>query len=492
MSMDGGQEIPTTPERPDEAQVAKVGVDSWVATHAQRTTTGRLQALIDRVPRPAWYALFGALAAFLPLVTSDGYVIRVGSETLMYMLLALGLNITVGYAGLLDLGYTAFFGIGAFGYAMLSSPKFGIELDTLLVIPIVVVGTALIGLVVALPSRRLIGDYLAIVTLFFLQLFIVVVQNGNKISILGFTRGYDVTGGPNGIPDLREWHLGGHKIASLQGYYWVILILVLLTLTVMYLIDQSRTGRAWKSLREDPLAAEMMGMPVNRLKLVAFAFGAGVGGLAGTFFGGLNDAVFSSNFDVPALIIVYAMLILGGAGSLGGVIIGAIVVNVALEVLRTPEKATWIYYVLILATLLIKLRPWRVLAVVLGGTIAFGYAMHWIVPQFWPSADTGQPLIGGLLGSFLDGWMLHPANPQKIGNYMYVVLVCAVIALTFLHGWWRYILMIPTLYLASFVWDNRLVVEPSITRLILVGVMLIVLMNMRPQGLLGTARVEIA
>jgi branched-chain amino acid transport system permease protein len=490
--VDGGRDISPVPERPDEAQVPKVGVDSWVATHAERTTTGRLQALIDRVPRPAWYALFGALAAFLPVLTSDGYVIRVGGETLMYMLLALGLNITVGYAGLLDLGYVAFFGIGAFGYAMLSSPKFGIGMDTLLVIPIVVIATALIGFIVALPSRRLIGDYLAIVTLFFGQLFVVVVQNGNKISFLGFTRGYDITGGPNGIPDVREWHIGGIQIASLQGYYWTILILFLATLFVVYLIDQSRTGRAWKSLREDPLAAEMMGMPVNRLKLVAFAFGAGVGGLAGAFFGGLNDAVFAANFDVPTLIIIYAMLILGGAGSLGGVIVGAIVVNVALEVLRTPEKASWIYYVLIVATLLIKLRPWRVLAVVLGGTIAFGYLVHWIVPQIWPSADAGEPLIGGWLGRFLDGWMLHPSDPRTIGNYMYVVLVCAVIGLTLVHGWWRHILMIPTLYLASFVWDNRLVVEPSITRLILVGVMLIVLMNMRPQGLLGTARVEIA
>jgi ABC-type branched-subunit amino acid transport system permease subunit len=270
------------------------------------------------------------------------------------------------------------------------------------------------------------------------------------------------------------------------------LILFLATLAVVYLIDQSRTGRAWKSLREDPLAAEMMGMPVNRLKLVAFAFGAGIGGLAGAFFGGINDAVFAANFDVPTLIIIYAMLILGGAGSIGGVIVGAIVVNVALEVLRTPEKATWIYYVLIVATLVIKLRPWRVLAVVLGGTIGFGFAFYNIVVHFWPSADAGQPLIGGALGDFLDGWMLHPSDPRAIGNYMYVALVCAVMGLTLLHGWWRHIATIPTLYLASFVWDNRLVVEPSITRLILVGVMLIVLMNMRPQGLLGTARVEIA
>jgi branched-chain amino acid transport system permease protein len=263
--LDGGRDISPVPERPDEAQVPKVGVDSWVATHAERTTTGRVQAIIDRVPRPAWYALFGALAAFLPVLTSDGYVIRVGGETLMYMLLALGLNITVGYAGLLDLGYVAFFGIGAFGYAMLSSPKFGIGMDTLLVIPIVVVATALIGFIVALPSRRLLGDYLAIVTLFFGQLFVVVAQNGNQMSLLGFSRHVDVTGGPNGIVDIDNWNLGGLHIGSLKGYYYCALITFLIVLAMMYLVDTSRTGRAWKSLREDPLAAELMGMPVNRL-----------------------------------------------------------------------------------------------------------------------------------------------------------------------------------------------------------------------------------
>src|SRR5439155_1667963 len=295
------------------------------------------------------------------------------------MLLALGLNIVVGYAGLLDLGYVAFYGFGAYAYAMLSSSKFGLHWDSLLVIPVAVVATAILGFLVALPSRRLIGDYLAIVTLFFGQFFVTVVQNGNRISVLGLTRGYDVTGGPNGIPDVDNYDLGGLRISSVRGYYYTALIIFLLVLFAVYLVDQSRTGRAWKSLREDPLAAELMGMPVNWLKLIAFAFGAAIAGLAGTIFAALNTNVFAANFDVPTLIIIYA----------------------------------------------------------------------------------------------------------------FVALVFVVLGLTMLRGWKLYLALIPTLYLTAFVWDTRLVVEPSVTRLILIGVILIVLMNARSQGLLGTSRVEI-
>ena len=211
------------------------------------------------------------------------------------------------------------------------------------------IATALLGFLVALPSRRLVGDYLAIVTLFFGQFFVTVVNNGNRISVLGFTRGYDVTGGPNGIADIDRSTSSGARSSRSRA--------TSTSRSVFFLVaarapstssNESRTGRAWRSLREDPLAAEMMGMPVNRLKLIAFAFGAGVAGLTGTLFASLNTAVFAADFDVPLLITIYAMLILGGAGSLGGVILGALVVNVSLEVLRTPNHATWIFYVLIL------------------------------------------------------------------------------------------------------------------------------------------------
>ncbi|MEP6812519.1 MAG: branched-chain amino acid ABC transporter permease [Actinomycetota bacterium] len=495
--MSGDEDIPSLPARPDEAQpAARIGVDDWVASHEGRRDegagiAGRVRAEFARVPRPAFYLGFGIAASLFPFFTSSDYIVRVGFDTLLYMLLALGLNIVVGYAGLLDLGYVAFYGFGAYAYAMLASPKFGLHWDTLAIMPIAVVATAILGLIVALPSRRLIGDYLAIVTLFFGQLFVTVFQNGNRISFLGLTRGYDVTGGPNGIPNVDNFNLGGLRVSSVRGYYYVALVVFLLVLTCVYLVDLSRTGRAWKSLREDPLAAEMMGIPVRRLKLVAFACGAGIAGLTGTIFAGLNTAVFSADFDVATLIIVYAILILGGAGSIGGVILGALVVNVSLEVLRTPDHATWIFYVLLAATLVAKIRPWQRLGVLLAGTIGLGYAAHAIVVSAWPRGTEGSASVGGWFGSWLDGWELHPSNPRFIGNLAFVALVFAVMLLTLIDGWKRLLALIPTLYLASFVWENRLVVEPSITRLILLGVILIVLMNARPQGLLGTSRVEI-
>jgi ABC-type branched-subunit amino acid transport system permease subunit len=481
---------------PNDPNTPRVGVDEWVASHEGRRTRrsgplGAVERELGRVPPVAFYLGFGVIAALVPALTSNGYTIRVGFDTLLYMLLALGLNITVGYAGLLDLGYIAFYGFGAYGYAMLASPKFGLHWDTLAVIPVVVIATAVLGLLVALPSRRLLGDYLAIVTLFFGQLFVTVYQNGEAMSALGFTRKYDVTGGPNGIPNIDNFHALGFHIGSLQAYYYVALCLFLVVLLAVFLVDRSRTGRAWKSLREDPLAAELMGIPVNRLKLIAFACGAGIAGLAGTMFAALNTAVFAADFDTPTLIIVYAMLILGGAGSIGGVILGAVVVNVSLEVLRTPSHATWVFYVLIAATLVARMRPWRWLAAVIAGTAAFGFAAHAIVSAAWPRGVHGQPVVGGVLGSGLRHWVVLPSNPLTIGNVAFVLLILAVLGVTLLHGWVQRLALVPTLYLAAFVWENRLAVEPSITRLILVGVILIVLMNARPQGLLGTSRVEI-
>jgi len=485
---------------PTDPNAPRVGVDEWVASHEQRRTQrsgvlGVVERELDRVPRPAFYLAFGIAASLLPAVTSNGYVIDVGLNTLLYMLLALGLNVTVGYAGLLDLGYVAFYGFAAYGYAMLASPKFGLHWDTLAVIPLVVIATALLGLLVALPSRRLVGDYLAIVTLFFGELFATVYQNGEHISFLGFGGAHDFTGGPNGIPNIDQFHVFGARIGLLNytAYYYVALIFFMVLLFAMYLVDHSRTGRAWKSLREDPLAAELMGMPVNRLKLIAFACGAGIAGVAGTVFAAANTAVFASEFDFTSglLIIVYAMLILGGAGSLGGVIIGAVVVNVSLEVLRDPGHATWVFYTLIAGTLVARMRPWRWLAVIIAGTAAFGFAVHAIVSAAWPRGVHGQAAVGGVLGSGLRRWVVLPSNPTTIGNVAFICLVLAVLALTLLHGWVQKAAMIPTLYLAAFVWENRLVVEPSVTRLILVGVILIVLMNARPQGLLGTSRVEI-
>jgi len=329
------------------------------------------------------------------------------------------------------------------------------------------------------------------VTLFFGQLFVTIVNNGNRISILGFTRGYDITGGPNGIADIDPIHFLGRSLSSVTSYFYAALALFLVMLLLVYLVNESRTGRAWRSLREDPLAAEMMGMPVNRMRLLAFACGAGVAGLTGTLFASLNTAVFAADFDVPLLITVYAMLILGGAGSLGGVILGALVVNVSLEALRTPNHATWIVTVLVFATLIAKLRPWQWAVGVIGATIAFGFAVHALLDAFWPGATEGVGYTGGSIGDALSHWVPLPTDARQVGNWAFVALVALVLLMTTVRPVIRNLLLIPAIYLGTFVWNTRLAAEPSVTRLILIGVILIVLMNVRPQGLVGTQRVEI-
>ena len=255
-------------------------------------------------------------------------------------------------------------------------------------------------------------------------------------------------------------------------------------------MNESRTGRAWRALREDSLAAELMSMPVNRLKLLAFMFGAATAGLTGTIFASLQLSVFPQNFDLPLLITVYAMVILGGAGSIPGVVIGAITINVSLELLRDPSNARLLFYVAIGLGLLTLLRPWRRLAFVAVGTIVFGAVVYQLADAFRPAWTSGS-IEGGRFADLLDGWVIHPVDSIHLGNAGFILLIVALLALSELRGIWRTILLVPTLYLAAFVWENRLVAEPSVTRILLLGALLIVLMAWRPQGLLGTSRVEI-
>jgi branched-chain amino acid transport system permease protein len=482
-----------------EREQPRIGVDEWVATaearrERRRGVVGRLRAAFERVPDPARFGAFVLAAALIPLVTSDEYVLRVAIDTLIYALLALGLNVVVGWAGLLDLGYVAFFGIGAYSYALLSSDHFGIHWEAQFTVPIIVVGTALVGLLLGLTSWRLLGDYLAIVTLFFLQAFVVITTNGSSISFLGLTPTTDLTGGPNGIPGLDPFMIFGLQIDSIRGYFYLGLIMMALVISVLYLAVRSRTGRAWHALREDALAAELMSMPVNRLKLLAFMFGAGIAGLTGTFQAALLGGVFPSSYDVPVLITIYAMLILGGSGSLAGAVLGAITVNVSLEVLRDADHARWLFYSVILITLVAKLRPWRKLAAVLGSLVGLGYVLHEAVGRLWPSV-TGGEVTGDVIGRGIQSWVIHPTEPAtQIGNYGYVLLIALVLLLTVLKDPWRTILLVPTIYLAAFVWENLLMATieaQAATRFILLGALLVVLMAARPHGLLGKPRVEV-
>ena len=466
-----------------------VGVDEWVARAAERreAATGWRGAVERVAARVGWWprlAIVGAVGALIPLMSLNDFQLQVGVNALLLAMLALGLNIAVGWAGLLDLGYIAFYGFGAYAFALLSSGQLGsdgIHLDAVLSIPIIMVAAALLGLLLGLPSRRLIGDYLAIVTLFFGSVFVEVVNNVDP----------DRLGGPNGIPAVDPITLFGSQILTVKGYFYFALVLILITIAALHLLDNSRTGRAWRAVREDPLAASLMTVPVNGVKLMAFSFGAVVAALAGTIFAGQQGGVFPTDFDTPFLILIYAGLILGGAGSLGGAVLGALVLSVTLELLRNPNQAAYVFYGLILATLLVRMRPWRKLVAVLAAIVAFGFAAHAIVGAISPTAVAGAPQSGGWLGSALEHWVIVPENAKTAGNIGFVVLVCALIALVQLKGRWQTVLLVPTVYLAACVWEARLAVEPSVTRQILVGAILVVMMNARPQGLLGTRRVEV-
>ncbi|HEY6396376.1 MAG TPA: branched-chain amino acid ABC transporter permease [Solirubrobacteraceae bacterium] len=466
-----------------------IGVDEWVARAAARRDyapgwRGAGQRGVDRIgwwPRLAIAALAGAA---VPLLTVNDFQLQVGINALLLATLAVGLNVSVGWAGLLDLGYIAFYGFGAYGFALLSSAQLsgGIHLPAFESIPIVMVGAAILGVLVGLPSRRLIGDYLAIVTLFFGEAF---VEFTNNVAPSTF-------GGPNGIIAVDPIRGFGSQITTNKGYFYILLILLVATVAVLHLLDTSRTGRAWRAVREDPLAASLMTIPVNRVKLMAFSFGAMIAAMAGTVFAAQQISVFPTDFDTPVLILIYAGLILGGAGSLAGAVLGGLVVAVTLDgFLRSPTQAGYLFYGLILMTLIVKLRPWRLLVGVLAATAVFGLAVHAIVQAISASAVAGTSASTGWITDLVRNWVIVPQNSTGPGNIGFALLICLVIALGQLRGWRRTALLVPTLYLAACVWEARLAAQPSITRQILIGVILIVMMNARPHGLLGSRRVEV-
>jgi branched-chain amino acid transport system permease protein len=472
-----------------------VGQDEWVARHAERRLLpgGPLRQIEDRLRRVPWWAwliLFVALFSLLPVVEQSGYVRRVAFDTVLYMLLALGLNVVVGWGGLLDLGYVAFYGIGAYTYAIFDSDKFGYHLPTLLSVPLVVAVGAIAGLLLGLPSRRLSGDYLAIVTLFFLQLFQTITTNGDKV------RGHNITGGPNGILNVDPFHIFGHDLAVQHGgvfavsYLYVALAFFVVVFVALRFVNQSRTGRAWRSLREDPLAAEAMGMPVNWLKLMSFSFGAAVAALTGTLFAALSASVFPLTFYFVLLITVYTMVILGGSGSQAGVVAGAIIIGPLLELLRDPEKSRAVFFLALVGALALAFARSRAVGLVAIATLAFGFVVHEVARAVDGDWVAGEKQ-GGFAG-FADHWVVAPAHMARwIAPTTYLGVIVAVLVVTMLSGRLRLIVLVPTLYLAAFVWENVMLSKPEPARYIVLGLILIALMILRPNGLLGERRVEI-
>jgi branched-chain amino acid transport system permease protein len=473
------------------AEGPAIGQDEWVARHAEvRFLPKRLDPLEQRlrsVPWWAWLTLFVGVFCLFPVVETSGYVRQVAFQTVLYMLLALGLNVVVGWGGLLDLGYVAFYGIGAYAYALLDSPHYGIHLPTIVSVPIVVVIGAAAGFVLGLPSWRLTGDYLAIVTLFFLQLFQTVTTNWQN-----------VTGGPFGILNIDPFGLpGGHKLKTEHGgvfavsYLYVALAIFVVVFVGLRLLNTSRTGRAWRSLREDPLAAEAMGMPVNWLKLLAFSSGAAVAALTGSLNASLFGNVFPLNFYFVTLITIYTMVILGGSGNQAGVVLGALIVSPLLELLRDADKSRVMFFVALVAGLAFLGRRRPRIAVVGGATLVFGFVVHAIARGIDASWVAGPPGSGGF-AQFVQHWVVAPAQPARwIAPIAYVGVIAIGLLCTVLRGVVRDIVLVPTLYLGAFVWENVMLSKPEPARYIVLGVILIVLMVLRPNGLLGERRVEI-
>jgi branched-chain amino acid transport system permease protein len=268
---------------------------------------------------------------------------------LAYVVMALGLNIVVGFAGLLDLGYVAFYAFGAYTCGWLASDHFtgiggankgvhifsshlvqnvpGIHLNFLLVVVAAIIITATAGAILGLPTLRLRGDYIAIVTLAFGEIVGRIALNGDDIKIFG----YKLTNGAQAISPVDQPQLPFLKdfdsAFSLRPYYWMTLGMVAIVLFVNFRLRDSRLGRAWIAIREDEVAAASMGVPLVKTKLLAYATGAAFGGMSGAFLGSYLNTVVSTQFEFSFSIFVLAMVILGGMGSIWGVVVGAIALS---------------------------------------------------------------------------------------------------------------------------------------------------------------------
>ena len=492
--MGPGGDIPEVPARPDERDRPRVGVDEWVAqvearTERRRGPLGIVRRAVEAVPAPVRLALFAGFAATLPFWLGRGDLFSYGIFTLLYVLLGLGLNVVVGYAGLLDLGYVAFFGFGAYAYALLSSEHYGIHWPAPAAITLVVVASALLGLVLGVPSRRLLGDYLAIVTLFFGQAFVVFVNAANPT-----VAGQGLTGGPNGIADIDPIDVFGYELTSRRQQFYLLLVAAVLVLGALHLLSESPTGRAWRAIREDPLAAEAMSIPVNRLKLMAFAIGAAIAGLTGCIFASVLTAVTAGNFDLPILITIYAVVILGGFGSLTGVVIGAVVINVSFQFLapeNSQSAARVLFYAVVVMLLALALRPWWRAGLAVGAVVVLGVVAVAVLEAVAPSWTGGPVVEGGRLTEAIERWVIIPQGHERFGDVAYVALVVALLALTRMRRAVRSVALVPVAYLGAIVWENAFVEQPAVARWIMFGALLVALMTVRPQGLLGTPRVEI-
>jgi len=294
------------------------------------------------------------LVVVAPMVIGSAggnYWVRVLDFAMLYVMLALGLNVVVGFAGLLDLGYIAFYAIGAYIAALLSSPHLtaqfewiaalfpnGLHAPIWVIVPVAMAVAAGFGIILGAPTLRLRGDYLAIVTLGFGEIVRIFMNN--------LDRPVNITNGPKGITGVDPVSLGGFNLAqthsflgmqfpSVYLYYYLFVLCSLFVIFVCTRLQHSRIGRAWGAIREDEIAAKAMGINTRNIKLLAFAMGASFGGLAGAMFGAFQGFVSPESFTFWESVVVLACVVLGGMGHIPGVILGAILLSIFPEFLRS-------------------------------------------------------------------------------------------------------------------------------------------------------------
>src|SRR4249920_250144 len=252
--------------------------------------------------------------------------VRIIDVALLFVMLALGLNVVVGFAGLLDLGYVAFFAVGAYVYALFASGQFGLHWPFFLLLPLGAGVACFFGVLLGAPTLRLRGDYLAIVTLGFGEIIRIFLNNLN--------RPVNITNGPLGITLIDPLAIDGFSFDSPIKYYYLLLAFALGIILVNLRLQNSRIGRAWEAIREDEIAARAMGIDTRNLKLLAFAMGASFGGLAGGMFSAIQAFISPESFVLVESIMVVSMVVLGGMGNIWGVVVGALLLSFVPEILR--------------------------------------------------------------------------------------------------------------------------------------------------------------
>ncbi|MEO7130953.1 MAG: branched-chain amino acid ABC transporter permease [Dermatophilaceae bacterium] len=297
---------------------------------------------VNPVSRLVGHPLFGwiimAVAVSMPFINSSTYAIRISTDALIFIMLAVGLNVVVGYCGLLDLGYAAFFAIGAYTSGVLSTT---FNWPILLTIPVVIAAAVLGGVIIGGPTLRLRSDYLAIVTLGFGEIIRLTANN------------LDFTGGPNGVFGIPDF--GDFGLRSDIATYWIVVVVVGAAVLASSRLGRGRLGRAWRFVREDEDAAEAMGIHTYKVKLAAYITGAIFGGLAGVLFAVHQTAISPPSFNFLWSALILMAVVLGGMGSTPGVVVGAVLIALLPELLRGAEN--WRY--LIFGVLLIVVMIFR-------------------------------------------------------------------------------------------------------------------------------------